>query len=105
MILSKTTIKQAVTASVVTAAVVLGHVFTAVAQTVTLNGAGATFPEPLYQRYFNELTKEYQDVQVNYQGIGSGGGIRQLTAGSVDFAGSDTAMTDEEASEVNGGVL
>lgn len=105
MILSKTTIRRAVTTSVVTAAVALSPIFTAIAQAVTLNGAGATFPEPLYQRYFNEIRKEYPDVQVNYQGIGSGGGIRQLIAGSVDFAGSDTAMTDEETGKVNGGVL
>lgn len=105
MILSKTTIRRAVTTSVVTAAVALGPIFTAIAQAVTLNGAGATFPEPLYQRYFNEIRKEYPDVQVNYQGIGSGGGIKQLAAGAVDFAGSDTAMTDAEAAKVNGGVL
>lgn len=103
--LSKTTIKRAVTTSVVAAAVALGPIFTAIAQAVTLNGAGATFPEPLYQRYFNQLRSKYPDIQVNYQGIGSGGGIRQLTAGSVDFAGSDTAMTDEEAGKVKNGVL
>lgn len=103
MILSKTAIKRALTTSIVTATVVLGPVFTAVAQVVSLNGAGATFPEPLYQRYFNDLRKE--QLQVNYQGIGSGGGIKQLTAGSVDFAGSDTAMTNEEASKVKQGVL
>ena len=103
MILSKTTIKGVLTASVVATAVVFGPVFMAVAQKVTLNGAGATFPEPLYQRYFNDLRNE--QLQVNYQGIGSGGGIRQLTAGSVDFAGSDTAMTDEEAAKVKQGVI
>ena len=105
MILSKIAIRRAITTSVVTAAVALGPLFAAVAQAVSLNGAGATFPEPLYQRYFNAVTKQYPDLQVNYQGIGSGGGIRQLTAGSVDFAGSDTAMTDEEAAKVKQGVL
>ena len=104
MILSKTT-KRALTTSAVAAAVLLGPIFTAVAQALTLNGAGATFPEPLYQRYFSEMRKKYPDVQVNYQGIGSGGGIKQLTAGAVEFAGSDTAMTDAEAGKVNGGVL
>ena len=106
MILSKATIKHAVTTSIVAAAVVLGPVFTAVVQAVPLSGAGATFPEPLYQRYFNQLRSKYPDIQVNYQGIGSGGGIRQLIAGSVEFAGSDTAMTDAEVGQVkNGGVL
>ena len=105
MILSKLAIRRALTTSVVTAAVALGPLFAAVAQAVSLNGAGATFPEPLYQRYFNAVTKKYPELQVNYQGIGSGGGIRQLTAGSVDFAGSDTAMTDEEAAKVKQGVV
>lgn len=105
MFLSKTTIKSVVTTSVITAAVALSPVLTVIAQALTINGAGATFPEPLYQRYFSELRKQYPDLQVNYQGIGSGGGIKQLTAGSVDFAGSDTAMTDAEASKVNGGVV
>lgn len=105
MVLSKTTIKHALTTSVVAAALALGPVFTAVAQAVTLNGAGATFPEPLYQRYFNAISKQYPDIDVNYQGIGSGGGIRQLIAGSVDFAGSDTAMTEEEAAKVKQGVV
>lgn len=103
MILSRTTIKRAVTTSLVTAAVALGPIFTAVVQAVPLNGAGATFPEPLYQRYFNQLRGKYPDIQVNYQGIGSGGGIKQLIAGSVDFAGSDTAMTDAEMGQVKGG--
>lgn len=104
MILSKTT-KRALTTSVVAATVALVPLFTAVAQALTLNGAGATFPEPLYQRYFSEMRKQYPDIQVNYQGIGSGGGIKQLTAGVVDFAGSDTAMTDAEAAKVDGGVM
>jgi phosphate transport system substrate-binding protein len=97
-------IGRVVTASAVTATVTLGSV-AAIAQQATLNGAGATFPEPLYQRYSAELRKENPPIQVNYQGIGSGGGIRQFTAGSVDFAGSDTAMTDEEASKVKNGVV
>lgn len=105
MILSKTTIKRAITTSVVTAVVTLGSTFAGLAQAQTLNGAGATFPEPLYQRYFNAIRKDFPDLQVNYQGIGSGGGIKQLTAGAVDFAGSDTAMTDAEAAKVDGGVV
>ncbi len=106
MVVYRNTFRFAFTASVVTAAMVFGSVVESFAQkAVTLNGAGATFPEPLYQRYFSELRKGSQPVQVNYQGIGSGGGIRQLTAGSVDFAGSDTALTDAEAAKVKNGVL
>lgn len=105
MVLSKATFRLAFTASAIAGAVLLGSVVESLAQTVTLNGAGATFPEPLYQRYFSEMRKGSQPVQVNYQGIGSGGGIKQLTAGSVDFAGSDTALTDAEASKIKNGVL
>ena len=98
-------LRRAVTISVATAAFSLGSVWAAVAQSVTLNGAGATFPKPLYDRYFAEFNRKNPDVQINYEGIGSGGGIKQLIAGTVDFAGSDAAMTDEEIAKVNRGVL
>ena len=62
----------------------------------TLNGAGATFPNPMYSKWFSEYHKIHSDVQVNYQPIGSGGGIRQVTAGSVDFGASDMPMTDKQ---------
>src|SRR5580693_939785 len=62
----------------------------------TLNGAGATFPNPMYSKWFSEYHKIHADVQVNYQPIGSGGGIRQLTEGTVDFGASDMPMTDEQ---------
>ena len=62
----------------------------------TLNGAGATFPYPIYSKWFNEYHKIHPDVQINYQSIGSGGGIRQVTAGTVDFGASDGPMTDEQ---------
>jgi len=67
----------------------------AVGQT-TLNGAGATFPYPIYSRWFSEYNKLHPDVQINYQSIGSGGGIRQVTAGTVDFGASDMPMTDKQ---------
>jgi phosphate transport system substrate-binding protein len=57
----------------------------------TLNGAGATFPQPLYKKWFFEFHKA-TGVQANYQGIGSGGGIRAIQAGTVDFAGSDAPL-------------
>jgi len=62
----------------------------------TLNGAGATFPYPIYSKWFSEYHKLHSDVQINYQSIGSGGGIRQITAGTVDFGASDMPMTDKQ---------
>ena len=62
----------------------------------TLVGAGATFPYPIYSKWFSEYHKVHSDVQINYQPIGSGGGIRQVTAGTVDFGASDMPMTDQQ---------
>jgi phosphate transport system substrate-binding protein len=70
-----------------------------------LNGAGATFPNPIYQKWFSEYHNAHKDVQINYQSIGSGGGIQQLTSGTVDFGASDGPMTDEQLSKVNGKVF
>ncbi len=67
----------------------------ALAQT-TLNGAGATFPYPIYSKWFSEYNKLHSDVQINYQSIGSGGGIRQVLNGTVDFGASDGPMSDEQ---------
>jgi phosphate transport system substrate-binding protein len=64
-----------------------------------LNGAGATFPYPIYSKWFSEYNKLHPDVQINYQSIGSGGGIRQVTAGTVDFGASDGPMSDQQLSE------
>ena len=66
----------------------------------TINAAGATFPAPIYQKWFEEYHKAHPDIQINYQSIGSGGGIRQLTEGTVDFGASDMPMTDEQLSKV-----
>lgn len=73
-------------------------VLPATAQT-TLNGAGATFPYPMYSKWFSEYHKLHSDVQINYQSIGSGGGIRQTTEGTVDFGASDMPMTDAQLAE------
>jgi phosphate transport system substrate-binding protein len=70
-----------------------------------LNGAGATFPNPIYQKWFSEYHNAHKDVKINYQSIGSGGGIQQLTAGTVDFGASDGPMTDEQLSKVQGRVF
>src|SRR5262249_24032118 len=62
----------------------------------SLQGAGATFPAPLYKRWFLEYYKLHPEVRVNYQPIGSGAGIRQFTEGLIDFGASDAAMSDKE---------
>jgi phosphate transport system substrate-binding protein len=67
----------------------------AVGQT-TLNGAGASFPNPIYSKWFGEYNKLHSDVQINYQSLGSGAGIRQVISGTVDFGASDGPMTDEQ---------
>ena len=65
-------------------------------QAQKLTGAGATFPYPIYSKWFSEYSAAHPGVQINYQSIGSGGGIRQVTAGLVDFGASDGPMTDEQ---------
>ena len=65
----------------------------------TLNGAGATFPYPIYSKWFSEYHKVHSDVQINYQSIGSGGGIRQVTEATVEFGASDMPMTDDQLKE------
>ena len=63
---------------------------------ISLTGAGATFPYPMYSKWFDEYHKLHPDIQINYQSIGSGGGIRQITEGTVDFGASDGPMNDEQ---------
>jgi phosphate transport system substrate-binding protein len=71
----------------------------------TLNGAGATFPNPMYSKWFSDYHKLHSDIQINYQPIGSGGGIRQVIAGTVDFGASDMPMTDDQLKEAKFKVL
>jgi phosphate transport system substrate-binding protein len=71
----------------------------------TLNGAGASFPNPIYSKWFSEYNKLHPDVQVNYQSLGSGAGIRQVIAGTVDFGASDGPMTDEQLKEAKTKIL
>jgi phosphate transport system substrate-binding protein len=73
--------------------------------TITINGAGATFPYPIYSKWFAEYAKAHPDVQVNYQSIGSGGGIRQLIARTVFFGASDGPMSDEQLKSAPGPIL
>jgi phosphate transport system substrate-binding protein len=78
------------------AAIALLCASTAVSAQLLINGAGATFPYPIYAKWFDEYHKVNPKAQINYQSIGSGGGIRQLQAGTVDFGASDSPMTDEQ---------
>ncbi|HEY2410308.1 MAG TPA: phosphate ABC transporter substrate-binding protein PstS [Polyangiaceae bacterium] len=66
---------------------------------ISLNGAGATFPYPLYSKWIAEYNKQNPTIKINYQSIGSGGGIRQITAGTVDFGATDAPMTDDETKQ------
>ncbi len=92
----------------IAALLVLAAFFTgavqATAQTITLNGAGATFPFPLYSKWSQVYAAE-RNVQINYQSIGSGGGIRQFISKTVDFGASDGPMTDEQIAQAGGRVL
>jgi phosphate transport system substrate-binding protein len=72
------------------------------ADALLINGAGATFPFPLYSKWFSEYNKLHPDLRFNYQSIGSGGGIQQITNRTVDFGASDAPMTEEELAKVPG---
>jgi phosphate transport system substrate-binding protein len=69
---------------------------------VALNGAGATFPNPLYSKWNAEYNKQFPNIQINYQSIGSGGGIRQIIAGTVDFGATDAPMKADESKQAPG---
>jgi phosphate transport system substrate-binding protein len=66
------------------------------AQALLINGAGATFPYPIYSKWFDEYHKKFSNIQINYQSVGSGAGIKQVTEGTVDFGASDGPMNDEQ---------
>ncbi len=89
-------------------AVVLGAVLAAApafAQKQQINGAGATFPYPIYSKWFSEYNKLHPEVEINYQSIGSGGGIRQLTNQTVFFGATDGPMTNEQQQAAPGKIL
>jgi phosphate transport system substrate-binding protein len=92
------------------------HILAAVAVVITglanqamavtaLNGSGATFPAPLYLRWASDFGKTNSSIAVNYQGVGSGAGVKQFGDGITDFGASDVAMTDAEIAKVGGNVL
>lgn len=72
---------------------------------VRITGAGATFPNPIYQKWFSEYNKANPGVKFDYQSIGSGGGIKQITEKTVDFGGSDAPMKDDDLGKVQGQIL
>jgi len=74
----------------------------AFADKLLINGAGATFPFPLYSKWFSVYNKAHPDVRINYQSIGSGGGIKQITERTVDFGASDAPLTDEQMARATG---
>ena len=78
---------------------------TTAGENVQINGAGATFPYPIYSKWFSEYSKLHPNVSVNYQSIGSGGGVRQVIAQTVFFGASDTPMTDEQLKSAPGPIL
>jgi phosphate transport system substrate-binding protein len=86
-------------ASVVTSAVTLTALFAVVASAQSINGAGATFPAPIYQKWFGEFKAAHPSVEINYQAQGSGAGIKQLQEGTVDFGASDKPMSDKEIAD------
>jgi len=75
------------------------------AENIDLQGAGATFPYPLYSKWVSEYQKANPHVRINYQSIGSGGGIRQITERTVDFGASDAAMSDDELKKAPGHLM
>jgi len=75
------------------------------AQTVQITGSGATFPAPVYQKWFSEYNKLHSDVQINYQPVGSGAGIRAITAGTVFFGATDGPMTQDQLLAAPGKIL
>src|ERR1700693_5375467 len=75
------------------------------AQTMQINGAGATFPYPIYSKWFSEYNKMHPNVQINYQSIGSGGGIPQLSSLAVFFGATDGPMTADQMFAAPGRIL
>ena len=77
----------------------------AFAQSLRLTGAGASFPFPLYSTWFQAYSAATKGIEIDYQSVGSGAGVKSFISRTVDFAASDSAMTDEQIAEVDGGVV
>src|SRR5438045_3248750 len=87
------------------AVVLLGGISATASAQMMINGAGATFPYPIYSKWFDEYTKVDGTVRFNYQSIGSGGGQKQIMSETVDFGASDGPMSDENLSKAPGKIL
>src|SRR5437763_9736727 len=87
------------------AVVLLGGVSATASAQMMINGAGATFPYPIYSKWFDEYAKVDPSVRFNYQSIGSGGGQKQILAQTVHFGASDGPMSDENLSKASGKIL
>jgi phosphate transport system substrate-binding protein len=90
---------------IIAAATVVAASVTLAAQTVKISGAGATFPNPIYSKWFSEYNKLHPNIQINYQSIGSGGGIRQITSQTVFFGATDGPMTNDQMLAAPGKIL
>ena len=88
--------------TILTVAAALAVSGAVLADKLLINGAGATFPFPLYSKWFSQYNKLHPDIQINYQSIGSGGGIKQITERTVDFGASDAPLTDEQLQKASG---
>src|SRR5438045_9758605 len=88
--------------TILTVAAALAVSGAVLADKLLINGAGATFPFPLYSKWFSQYNKLHPDIQINYQSIGSGGGIKQITERTVDFGASDAPRSDERLQKASG---
>ena len=86
-------------------AAILGLLASPLAAQIRLNGAGATFPNIIYQTWVMNYNQKFDNIEINYQSIGSGGGIRQFSDKTVDFGGTDAPMTDSAITAIGGNVL
>jgi len=104
-VVAKPRMKNSKVSFLLSATLVTKFLLWSAAAATQLQGAGATFPAPLYQRWIAEYTKGSPDVQINYQAVGSGAGIKQFTQNLVSFGASDAAMQDDEIAAVKQGVV
>jgi phosphate transport system substrate-binding protein len=75
------------------------------AESLNITGAGATFPYPLYSKWFYEYSNSHPGLKFNYQSIGSGGGVKQISAGTVDFGATDAPLTEDELAKLPGPIF
>jgi phosphate transport system substrate-binding protein len=103
MAFTKNSLRRVATTSALAVVLIASPILSTIAQAANIKGAGATFPQLLYEEYIKAFQSKNGDTKVSYQAIGSGGGIRQVIAGVVDFGGSDAAMTDAQMTDGEAG--